>query len=101
MPRDNALSDLSLSRSGTDLTESSGVQSSKMFAVDAFELRGGCKDYLLTHGKSFRALEGVDLQIAEGEFVAPVDPSGCGKTSILRHVAALEEPSSGSLLFKG
>ena len=102
MPSDSALSVLRLSRSGTDLTESpSGVQSSKMLAVDAIELRGVCKDYPLTHGKSFRALEGVDLQIAEGEFVALVGPSGCGKTSILRHIAALEEPSAGSILVKG
>src|ERR1700691_4713248 len=102
MPSDDVLSVLRLSCRGSDFTESpSGVQSSKMLAVDAIELRGVCKDYPLTHGKSFRALEGVDLQIAEGEFVALVGPSGCGKTSILRHIAALEEPSAGSILVKG
>src|ERR1700722_4336410 len=52
-------------------------------------------------GKSFRngvtALEGVDLGVAEGEFLSVLGPSGCGKSTLLRIVAGLMPPSAGRL----
>jgi len=42
-----------------------------------------------------RALQPVDLTVAEGEFVTLLGPSGCGKSTLLRLVAGLSEPSSG------
>jgi len=47
------------------------------------------------------AVNGVDLQIASGEFVTLLGPSGCGKTTILRMIAGLEEPTAGDILIKG
>jgi len=47
------------------------------------------------------ALDGVSLDVAEGEFVCFLGPSGCGKTTLLRSVAGLEVPDSGSILLKG
>ncbi|MFW0794149.1 ABC transporter ATP-binding protein [Gordonia sp. CPCC 205515] len=44
-----------------------------------------------------RALADVDLDIAEGDFVAVVGPSGCGKSTLLRMAAGLERPSAGSV----
>ncbi|MGE5623841.1 MAG: ABC transporter ATP-binding protein [Methanocella sp.] len=46
-------------------------------------------------------LDGVDLAVAEGEFVCLVGPSGCGKSTILSLLAGLQRPSSGSVAIGG
>ncbi|MES2956932.1 MAG: ATP-binding cassette domain-containing protein [Pseudomonadota bacterium] len=48
-----------------------------------------------------RVLEGIDLRIEPGEFVAIVGRSGCGKSTLLRLVAELETPSTGSIELDG
>ncbi|HEX3783796.1 MAG TPA: ABC transporter ATP-binding protein [Pseudonocardiaceae bacterium] len=44
-----------------------------------------------------RAVDGLDLRIADGEFFALLGPSGCGKTTLLRTIAGLEQASEGSI----
>jgi multiple sugar transport system ATP-binding protein len=54
--------------------------------------------------KRFGALEvvhGVDLDIADTEFLVLVGPSGCGKSTLLRMIAGLEDVSSGEILIDG
>ena len=46
-------------------------------------------------------LHGIDLEIADGEFVVFVGPSGCGKSTLLRCIAGLEEISDGELRIDG
>jgi putative spermidine/putrescine transport system ATP-binding protein len=47
------------------------------------------------------AVEGVDLQIADGEFFSMLGPSGSGKTTVLRLIAGFEEPTSGTVELGG
>lgn len=63
---------------------------------------------LLTIVKKYRvgkeivtALDGVDLTVIPGEFVAILGTSGCGKTTLLNLAAGLEKPSRGEVIFRG
>jgi putative ABC transport system ATP-binding protein len=47
------------------------------------------------------ALDGVHLDIAEGEFVAIMGPSGCGKSTLLNVLGMLDSPTGGSYVFNG
>jgi multiple sugar transport system ATP-binding protein len=59
------------------------------------------KVYEGERGSSFRAVDAVDLAIADGEFCVLVGPSGCGKSTTLRMIAGLEEISEGDLAIDG
>ena len=52
-------------------------------------------------GEEFVALERVDLDIADNEFVTVVGPSGCGKSTLMNILAGLETPTSGVALVDG
>jgi len=48
-----------------------------------------------------QALDGIDLQVAQGEFIALLGPSGCGKSTLLNLVAGFEAPTAGRLQVGG
>ncbi|GBC71624.1 sn-glycerol-3-phosphate import ATP-binding protein UgpC [Candidatus Calditenuaceae archaeon HR02] len=48
-----------------------------------------------------KAVDNVDLQVNDGEFMVLLGPSGCGKTTTLRLIAGLEKPTSGLIFFDG
>jgi putrescine transport system ATP-binding protein len=50
---------------------------------------------------SFRAVDGVSLDIRAGEFFALLGPSGCGKTTLLRMLAGFETPDEGRIFLNG
>jgi polar amino acid transport system ATP-binding protein len=65
-------------------------------AVPVLQISGLCKAY-----KDHRALEGIDLSVAEGEMVCVLGPSGAGKSTLLRCVNYLEVPDSGAIFLSG
>ena len=53
------------------------------------------------NGNSILALDGINLNVEEGDFICIVGPSGCGKSTFLNIVAGLEKPDSGEILLNG
>src|SRR5215470_6078288 len=59
--------------------------------------RGLAKEY----EGGVHALRGVDVEVAEGEFVAVTGPSGCGKSTLLNLLGGLDRPTAGELELSG
>ena len=78
-------------------------------------VRGLCKEYVerrrrprtagdhdaVLRGECLQVLNGLDLDISNGELVCILGPSGCGKSTLLRIVAGFESPSSGTVTIDG
>ncbi|WP_417268841.1 ABC transporter ATP-binding protein [Celeribacter sp.] len=54
-----------------------------------------------TYGNGFKAVHGIDLDVAEGEFMVLVGPSGCAKSTTLRMIAGLETITGGEVTIGG
>ncbi len=50
---------------------------------------------------SVHAVQGIDIEVKEGQFYTMLGPSGCGKTSTLRSIAGLERPEQGEITIDG
>jgi putative ABC transport system ATP-binding protein len=50
---------------------------------------------------AFQALKGIDLEVAQGDFMAVMGPSGSGKSTAMNILGCLDVPTGGSYLFKG
>ena len=59
------------------------------------------KVYPQRHAPDVQAVRGINLAVADGEFMVLVGPSGCGKSTTLRMIAGLEEISGGRILIGG
>ena len=69
-------------------------------ATPLIELRGISRHYG-TGEAEVRALDGVNLRIAAGEFVAIMGPSGSGKSTAMNIIGCLDRPDAGHYLFNG
>jgi putative ABC transport system ATP-binding protein len=63
-------------------------------------LREASKEYPMG-GRSVRALDGVNLELERGQFVAVVGASGSGKTTLLNVLGAMDQPTSGRVVVDG
>ncbi|MGN6713608.1 ABC transporter ATP-binding protein [Anaerocolumna jejuensis] len=61
----------------------------------------GLKKYYGTKANLVRALDGVDLAVEQGEFVAVVGTSGSGKSTLLHMLGGLDNPTSGNVMVDG
>ncbi len=64
------------------------------------ELENVSKTYRMGEG-TVHALSGIDLTVAEGEFVAIIGPSGSGKSTLLHIIGGLDSPTSGKVIING
>src|SRR5258708_6152470 len=60
-----------------------------------------CRGIVKEYDGGVQAVKGIDLDIADEEFVVLVGPSGCGKSTTLRMIAGLEEITDGEILIGG
>jgi NitT/TauT family transport system ATP-binding protein len=63
-------------------------------------IEGVAKEYSV-RGRRVVALESIDLDVSEGEFVTIVGPSGCGKSTLLNLIVGLLRSSAGRITFRG
>jgi peptide/nickel transport system ATP-binding protein len=66
-----------------------------------YETESGFLDRLLGEQRQVKAVDGVDLEIREGETLGLVGESGCGKSTVGRTLLRLEEPTAGSVYVRG
>jgi multiple sugar transport system ATP-binding protein len=59
------------------------------------------KNISKVYGDGYHAVDNVNLEIADGEFMILVGPSGCGKSTLLRMIVGLEDITSGEMLIGG
>lgn len=65
------------------------------------EIRGLQRSFPKPDGGELRVLDGVDMEVAEGEIVGLLGRSGSGKSTLLRLIAGLERPSAGTIRYLG
>ena len=63
-------------------------------------LQGVTRSFKASRGRLV-ALENIDLEVREGEFLCMVGPSGCGKSTLLNILAGLDHPTSGTVWMGG
>jgi NitT/TauT family transport system ATP-binding protein len=72
-----------------------------MRALPKVVVRGVAKAFRAAGGDLVNAIDGISLDVGDGEFVSVVGPSGCGKSTLLNIIAGFERASAGDILVDG
>ena len=81
---------------GADTLE--GTRAPLAATSTAIRIRGLQKRFSDSRGKSLAVLDGIDLDVREGEFLSIIGPSGCGKSTLLSILCGLDEATAGEVL---
>src|SRR5881275_1609244 len=82
--------------------EARPAASARIVTTAKISVRGLHHEYVNAYTRErVVALDGIDLDVAEGELLAVVGPSGCGKSTLLSIVAGLIAPTRGDVLLDG
>lgn len=84
-----------------DIAVDSRAKVSGATAMPMIRISNLNKRFASRSGEPISALAGVNLDVADGEFISVVGPSGCGKTTLLRILAGLESNTNGELSIAG
>jgi NitT/TauT family transport system ATP-binding protein len=76
-------------------------QSARPSCKECISLSGVFRSYANSRGSFTPALQNIDLEIDQGEFVCIVGPSGCGKSTLLHLLAGLDRPTTGEITVDG
>jgi nitrate/nitrite transport system ATP-binding protein len=85
-----------MTTSQTSLNSHSHIHDKSFLAIENV-----VKSFRKPDGTQFVVLDGIDLTIAEQEYVSVIGHSGCGKSTLVRIVAGLEKPTSGLVTLEG
>jgi NitT/TauT family transport system ATP-binding protein len=77
------------------------VQTARPARKESIALSGVFRSYANSRGSFTPALQNIDLEIEQGEFVCIVGPSGCGKSTLLHLLAGLDRPTTGEITVDG
>ncbi|MGA7794826.1 MAG: ABC transporter ATP-binding protein [Candidatus Acidiferrales bacterium] len=89
-------------KNGKKLSADAGLrQPAQPARKESISLSGVFRSYADSRGSSTRALQNIDLEIEQGEFVCIVGPSGCGKSTLLHLLAGLDRPTTGEITVDG
>jgi NitT/TauT family transport system ATP-binding protein len=92
---------LPLTDSTEKLLNTSPAELSTPGTKESISLSGVFRSYKNARGSFTPALQNIDLEIEQGEFVCIVGPSGCGKSTLLHLIAGLDRPTSGEVAVDG
>ncbi len=85
----------------TDYRDSNATPEAPLKQIPYIEVDHVSRVFALSGGSTYIALQGIHLEIKEGEFISLIGHSGCGKSTLLNIIAGLDRASEGGILLAG
>jgi NitT/TauT family transport system ATP-binding protein len=101
LPSENGDLPMQPKPAGKEPVDLSQKQPARPPRKESISLSGVFRSYANSRGSFTPALQNIDLEIEQGEFVCIVGPSGCGKSTLLHLIAGLDRPTTGEVTVDG